>query len=112
MTRALIKGPVADAALPEVDMSTSLGGLALPAPILTASGCAASGRELDQFFDLTSIGAIVTKSIMLNPRSGRATPRMAETPSGMLNSIGLHQNIQQLDTCKHSSSTSGSFTGV
>ena len=89
MTRALIKGPVADAALPEVDMSTSLGGLALPAPILTASGCAASGRELDQFFDLTSIGAIVTKSIMLNPRSGRATPRMAETPSGMLNSIGL-----------------------
>lgn len=90
MTRALIsQGPVAAAPMPKVDMSTTLGGLALPAPILTASGCAAAGRELDQFFDITTIGAIVTKSVMLNPRSGRATPRMAETPSGMLNSIGL-----------------------
>ena len=57
--------------------------------MLTASGCAAAGRELDPFIDLTAIGAVVTKSIMLKPRSGRATPRMAETPSGMLNSIGL-----------------------
>ncbi len=74
---------------PDVDMSTSLAGAALPNPILTASGCAAAGRELDQFFDVASLGAVVTKSIMLRPRSGRATPRMAETPSGMLNSIGL-----------------------
>ncbi len=72
-----------------VDMSTTLAGAALPNPVLTASGCAAAGRELDQFFDITGIGAVVTKSIMLHPRSGRATPRMAETPSGMLNSIGL-----------------------
>ncbi|MGD9954771.1 MAG: dihydroorotate dehydrogenase [Candidatus Nanopelagicales bacterium] len=70
-------------------MSTVLAGLDLPSPVLTASGCSAAGRELDQFFDVTEIGAIVTKSIMLNPRSGRPTPRMAETPSGMLNSIGL-----------------------
>jgi dihydroorotate dehydrogenase (NAD+) catalytic subunit len=56
---------------------------------MTASGCAGYGRELDQFFDVTEIGAIVTKSIMAQPRSGRPTPRMAETPSGMLNSIGL-----------------------
>lgn len=76
-------------ARPDVDMSTSLGVLDLPAPVLTASGCAAAGRELDQFFDITEIGAIVTKSVMLRPRSGRPTPRMAETPSGMLNSIGL-----------------------
>ena len=90
MTRALIShGPIGDDRLPDVDMSTQLGGLGLPAPVLTASGCAAAGRELDQFFDITTIGGIVTKSIMLNPRSGRATPRMAETPSGMLNSIGL-----------------------
>jgi dihydroorotate dehydrogenase (NAD+) catalytic subunit len=75
--------------LPEVDMTTRLGSLPLPNPMLTASGCAASGRELDQFFDVTEIGAVVTKSVMLKPRSGRATPRMAETPSGMLNSIGL-----------------------
>ena len=69
--------------------STQLASTVLPNPILTASGCAGSGKELSQFFPLTELGAIVTKSIMLKPRSGRATPRMAETPSGMLNSIGL-----------------------
>jgi dihydroorotate dehydrogenase (NAD+) catalytic subunit len=92
MTRAVIThGPRRDAAavVPDIDMTTWLAGLELPSPVLTASGCAAAGRELDQFFDVTAIGAVVTKSIMLNPRSGRATPRMAETPSGMLNSIGL-----------------------
>jgi dihydroorotate dehydrogenase (NAD+) catalytic subunit len=72
-----------------VDMSTSLGSVAIPSPVLTASGCSAFGRELDPFVDLTSIGAVVTKSVQLRPRSGRPTPRMAETPSGMLNSIGL-----------------------
>ncbi len=71
------------------DLTTRLAGLELPNPILTASGCAASGRELHQFFDVARLGAVVTKSIMLEPRSGRPTPRMAETPSGMLNSIGL-----------------------
>jgi len=72
-----------------IDFSTTLGNAALPNPILTASGCAGSGKELSQFFPLTDLGAIVTKSIMIKARSGRATPRMAETPSGMLNSIGL-----------------------
>ncbi len=76
-------------ALPDVDMSTTLGRFELANPVLTASGCAAAGHELAQFFDVAHIGAVVTKSIMLNARSGRATPRMAETPSGMLNSIGL-----------------------
>jgi dihydroorotate dehydrogenase (NAD+) catalytic subunit len=71
------------------DLTARLGALTLPNPVLTASGCAASGRELHQFFDVASLGAVVTKSIMTRPRSGRATPRMAETPSGMLNSIGL-----------------------
>jgi dihydroorotate dehydrogenase (NAD+) catalytic subunit len=70
-------------------MTTSLGSFALPNPVLTASGCAAAGRELAQFFEPRLLGAVVTKSIMAKPRSGRATPRMAETPSGMLNSIGL-----------------------
>jgi dihydroorotate dehydrogenase (NAD+) catalytic subunit len=79
--------PVPGAA--RVDMSTRLGTFLMPDPVLTASGCAAAGRELAPFLDLTAIGAVVTKSIMLNPRSGRPTPRMAETPSGMLNSIGL-----------------------
>jgi len=72
-----------------VDMSTRLAGAVLPNPVLTASGCAAAGRELAPFLDPSALGAVVTKSVMLRPRSGRATPRMAETPSGMLNSIGL-----------------------
>jgi dihydroorotate dehydrogenase (NAD+) catalytic subunit len=71
------------------DLTTKLGSLTLPNPVLTASGCAASGQELHQFFDVATLGAVVTKSIMMRPRSGRPTPRMAETPSGMLNSIGL-----------------------
>jgi len=71
------------------DFSTALADRRIPNPILTASGTAGSGKELSQFFPLSDIGAVVTKSIMLKPRSGRATPRMAETPSGMLNSIGL-----------------------
>lgn len=70
-------------------MTTHLAGVEFPDPVFTASGCAAAGKELDQFFDITTIGGVVTKSVMLKPRSGRATPRMAETPSGMLNSIGL-----------------------
>jgi dihydroorotate dehydrogenase (NAD+) catalytic subunit len=74
---------------PRYDLRTVLGPLEVDNPVLTASGCAASGRELEQFFDVAALGAVVTKSIMLEPRSGRPTPRMAETPSGMLNSIGL-----------------------
>lgn len=89
MTRAVVRQAADAAESPAIDMSTRLASVGLPSPVLTASGCAASGREIDQFFDITSIGAVVTKSIMLEPRSGRATPRMAETPSGMLNSIGL-----------------------
>jgi dihydroorotate dehydrogenase (NAD+) catalytic subunit len=77
------------ASQPAVDMSTRLGKALFPNPVFTASGCAAAGQELNQFFDVTALGGVVTKSIMLEPRSGRATPRMAETPSGMVNSIGL-----------------------
>jgi dihydroorotate dehydrogenase (NAD+) catalytic subunit len=74
---------------PDVDMTTTLGSLVVPDPVFTASGCAAAGQELAAFNDLTEIGGVVTKSIQLAARSGRPTPRMAETPSGMLNSIGL-----------------------
>jgi len=72
-----------------VDMSTTLANAWFPTPIFTASGCASSGKELAQFFALKDVGAIVTKSVMSKPRHGRPTPRMAETASGMLNSIGL-----------------------
>jgi dihydroorotate dehydrogenase (NAD+) catalytic subunit len=73
----------------DVDMTTALPDTTLANPVMTASGCAASGRELHQFFDVADLGAVVTKSIMRDPRAGRSTPRMVETPSGMLNSIGL-----------------------
>ena len=73
----------------DFDFSTTLGNAFFNTPIFTASGCASSGKELSQFFALKDIGAVVTKSVMNKPRYGRPTPRMAETPSGMLNSIGL-----------------------
>lgn len=78
-----------DAPVREVDLAVELAGMRLPNPILTASGCAANGKELHRFFDISGLGAFVTKTVMAAPRSGRGTPRMAETPSGMLNSIGL-----------------------
>ncbi len=71
------------------DMSVNLAGMRLPNPLMTASGCAANGKELHRFFDISELGAFVTKTVMAQARSGRGTPRMAETPSGMLNSIGL-----------------------
>jgi len=72
-----------------VDFSTTIANAWFPSPIFTASGCASSGRELAQFFPLHDIGGVVTKSVMNKVRTGRPTPRMAETASGMLNSIGL-----------------------
>ena len=72
-----------------IDLSTTLGNAWFPSPLFTASGCASSGKELAQFIDLREIGAVVTKSVMSKARHGRPTPRMAETPSGMVNSIGL-----------------------
>ncbi len=73
----------------DVDLTTVLADVHLDNPVMTASGCAAAGKELHQFFDVAELGAVVTKSIMRDARSGRPTPRMAETASGMLNSIGL-----------------------
>jgi dihydroorotate dehydrogenase (NAD+) catalytic subunit len=86
-------GPTPVAAAPvepdAVDLTTVLADAHLANPVMTASGCAAAGQELHQFFDVARLGAVVTKSIMRDARSGRPTPRMVETPSGMLNSIGL-----------------------
>jgi dihydroorotate dehydrogenase (NAD+) catalytic subunit len=73
----------------EVDLAVDLAGIAMANPITTASGCFASGPEIDRFYDVTDLGAIVVKSITPEPREGLPTPRMAETPSGMLNAIGL-----------------------
>ncbi|HEX4256864.1 MAG TPA: dihydroorotate dehydrogenase [Streptosporangiaceae bacterium] len=71
------------------DLRSRLGHVELPTPILTAAGCAGTGRELAQYIDVAKIGAVTTKSIMIEPRAGRPTPRTAETASGLLNSVGL-----------------------
>jgi dihydroorotate dehydrogenase (NAD+) catalytic subunit len=72
-----------------VDLSVALGGVKLRSPIVSASGCFGSGREVSEFFDLRQIGAVTVKSMTLEPWQGKPTPRMVETPSGMLNAIGL-----------------------
>jgi dihydroorotate dehydrogenase (NAD+) catalytic subunit len=72
-----------------VDMRARLGHVELPNPVLTAAGCAGAGRELALFTDVGRVGAITTKSIMAEPRTGNPAPRLAETPSGLLSSVGL-----------------------
>jgi len=72
-----------------LDMSVKLGTLELANPVMTASGTFASGREFADFIDLSRLGAIVTKGVSSEPWPGNASPRVAETASGMLNSIGL-----------------------
>lgn len=72
-----------------INMQVSLGGLIMKNPVTTASGTFASGREYAQFFDVSRLGAITTKGVSLDGWQGNDAPRIAETPSGMLNSIGL-----------------------
>lgn len=72
-----------------VDMRVRIGALELRNPVMTASGTFGSGREYAEFFDLSRLGAVVTKGVSLEPWAGNDSPRIAETPSGMLNSIGL-----------------------
>jgi dihydroorotate dehydrogenase (NAD+) catalytic subunit len=71
------------------DLSIDLAGVRLASPVLTASGCFGSGREMSRFVDLSNLGAVVCKTVTLKPRTGIAPPRGAETPAGMLNAIGL-----------------------
>lgn len=70
-------------------MSVKVGTLHLRSPVLTASGTFASGREFADFIDLERLGAVVTKGVATTLWEGNPSPRVAETASGMLNSIGL-----------------------
>ncbi|GLH63316.1 dihydroorotate dehydrogenase [Parageobacillus sp. G301] len=70
-------------------LAVELPGLSLKNPIMPASGCFGFGREYAQFYDLSKLGAIMIKATTKEPRFGNPTPRVAETPSGMLNAIGL-----------------------
>lgn len=70
-------------------MAVNLGGLAMKNPVTTASGTFAAGMEYSAFVDVAALGAVTTKGVSLNGWEGNASPRICETPSGMLNSIGL-----------------------
>lgn len=71
------------------DLTIKLAGLQLHSPVLVASGTFGAGREGSAFVDLSKLGGIIVKSMTLAPWKGKPTPRMCETPSGMLNAIGI-----------------------
>ena len=73
----------------KVNLAVNIGGLQVQNPVTTASGTFGSGLEMTEYVDLTRLGAITVKGTTLEPRPGNAQPRCAETPAGILNSIGL-----------------------
>lgn len=73
----------------DVNMQVNLGGLIMRNPVTDASGTFAAGHEYNDFTDIARMGAVTTKGVSLNGWAGNPTPRIAETPAGMLNSIGL-----------------------
>lgn len=75
--------------MPKVDMSVNLAGVRLKNPIVPVSGTFGFGEEYGQFFDINRLGAFCAKGLTLHPRNGNPPPRIAETPMGMLNSVGL-----------------------
>jgi len=72
-----------------LDLSVNIAGLKLKNPVIAASGTFGFGREFSEFFDLNLLGGISVKGLTLEPRKGNAPPRIAETPAGILNSVGL-----------------------
>lgn len=72
-----------------IDLKVKIGEIIFKNPVLVASGTFGYGEEYSELFDLNRLGGIITKSVTLNPREGNPPPRTCETPSGMLNSIGL-----------------------
>jgi len=82
-----------------VNLSFRIGKLSFRNPVMTASGTCGYGPELEDFFDISDLGALVIKGTTLEPREGNQYPRMAETPSGMLNSVGLqNKGIDHFET--------------
>ncbi|MCD5405670.1 MAG: dihydroorotate dehydrogenase [Desulfotomaculum sp.] len=70
-------------------LKVNIGGIGMNNPVMTASGTFGFGIEYSQFIDINQLGAIVVKGVTLKPKEGNPTPRIVETPAGMLNSIGL-----------------------
>ncbi len=71
------------------DLSVQIGSLKLKNPVMTASGTFGYGTEYRELMNIDQLGAVITKTVTLEPRDGNSMPRIAETPGGMLNSIGL-----------------------
>lgn len=110
-----------------MDLSVKIGELTLKNPVMTASGTFGYGEEFADFIDLNRLGGIIVKGTTLAPRQGNPYPRMAETPSGMLNAVGLqnkgvdyfvneiYPRIRDLDTAivvNVSGSTVDDYVGV
>lgn len=76
-------------ATPAVDLTARVGSVTLPNPVMTAAGTSGHGAELRRYFDLSRLGAVVVKSLSFEPWAGNPPPRVCETDSGMLNSVGL-----------------------
>ncbi|MDI9514028.1 MAG: dihydroorotate dehydrogenase [Clostridiaceae bacterium] len=73
----------------KIDLAVNIAGLSLKNPVIAASGTFGFGREYSAFFDLSRLGGIAVKGLTLLPRKGNPPPRIAETPAGILNSVGL-----------------------
>lgn len=73
----------------KVDLSVELAGVRMKNPVVVASGTFGFGREYNQFYDISQLGGICVKGLTLHPREGNPPPRIAETPMGILNSVGL-----------------------
>jgi dihydroorotate dehydrogenase (NAD+) catalytic subunit len=79
-------------AMQKPDLSVEVAGIKMRNPVMTASGTFGYGAEFADYMNLEGIGALITKGLSLKPKAGNATPRIVETPGGMLNAIGL-QNV-------------------
>ena len=71
------------------NLSVNIAGVTLKNPVITASGCFGFGREYEDFYDISRLGGISLKGMTAKKRLGNPPPRIAETPAGMLNSVGL-----------------------
>lgn len=83
------RGPAGTSARTQPDLSVNVAGLRMKNPVIAASGTFGFGREYAEYFDLSTLGGISVKGLTLEPRQGNRPPRIAETPAGVLNSVGL-----------------------
>ncbi len=100
------------------DLRINIAGVELENPVVTASGTFGFGREYGEFFDPGELGAIAVKGLTLNPREGNRSPRIAQTPAGILNSVGLQNpgvenfiKFELPDLKKHSAKIIANMSG-